>query len=398
MRVVDLTEHRWTTLDRHQLTESDAMRMLAMDRHRVKVDWPTAANGYRWSLMPDGWVGSVFVSTELGLRVVPKVSVQALASWIRWIVSDVNLKAGRAPPVDSSPALASQVLSLLLEGAESRLQRGIHREYRRKTTSGMLAKGRPLLRESLLKFAAGDPGLVFEQTTLTADVEDNRLLYWALHRIAMLNIATLPQAQQLHSLLSALAATVALVPYDPEHYKARAYHERNDDYLSLHALSALVLEGRGPEFGTGENYFGEFSILMWELFQRGVYLALRRMLIGLAEVEAAHIVRLGAGYVFDIDVLVVPKSGATPIVVEVKYKDPTEGPESEDVRQAVAYATAVGANKAFLVYPSKCEPPLTLSAGSVTVRTTALDMSMAPHEAAIALVRSISTAIGLGAT
>ena len=384
--ILDLVEHRWTRFQREALDESAAASVLSQSRRSVKVDWPNPSNGHTWGLLPEGWVGAMRVSDKLGIRVTPKTGLRHLSTWIAWTAHELASGDFEAPEVGQDSQLADVVADGLLRLLESRLQRGIHRDYVRTRGFGMAAKGRPLLRESLLRLASGHVSLAFEQTTLSADIEDNRLVYWALHRLALLNLLSERVTYRLHWLLGFMAASVALRPYEIRDYSSRRYSSRAVDYTAIHHLCALLLEGLGPDASVGERRFGEFTVSMWELFQRAVGVALHRGLAGKSAIDTSRTQRLGKNFVFKPDIVVVPRDGTPPVVVEVKYKDPTVGIAPDDVRQAVAYATSIGARRAMLVFPTAGAPDETLQVGPVQLEFAHLDLSLAPQNAAAAFI------------
>lgn len=86
-------------------------------------------------------------------------------------------------------------------------------------------------------------------------------------------------------------------------------------------------------------------------------------------------------FVFKPDIVVKPRTGGAPVVVEVKYKDPNSGISPDDIRQAVAYATAARAQRAILVFPTPGAPVTSLVAGPVRLDFAHLDLSLKPAAA-----------------
>lgn len=379
--VLELVEHRWTRFTRDAIQESEAARLVSRDVRHLKVDWPNPSNDYTWGLFPEGWVGALRVSDALALRVTPKAGLRHLSTWLAWTEHAAAGEGLEAPEVDEDAHLADVVVAGLLRLLDERIRRGIHRDYVRIREAGLTAKGRPLLKESLLRLAAGDVALLFEQTKLSADIEDNRLVYWALHRLAHMNLFSDGIRQRLYWQLGSLSASVALHPYEVSDYVDRRYSALASDYAVMHRLCSLLLEGLGPEASAGGRSFGEFTVSMWDLFQRAVGEALRRGTSEDCVVDTAHSMRLGKNFVFKPDVIVRPRTGGSPTVVEVKYKDPTAGIAPDDVRQAIAYATAAGARRAVLVFPAPGAPTESLVAGPVRLDFAHLDLSQKPQAA-----------------
>jgi len=380
--VLDLVEHRWTRFPGDAIQDADAARLMAQEKRPLKVEWPNPSNGHTWGFSPEGWVGVLRVSDGLALRVAPKAGLRHLSTWLAWTAhSSTGGDFEEAPGVDDDSQLADVVVDGLLRLLEERVRRGIHRDYVRIRASGLTAKGRPLLKESLLRLASGDVALVFEQTKLSADIEENRLLYWALHRLAHLNLFSAKVRQRLHWQLGSMSAAVELRPFEVQDYLDRSYAARIADYAAMHRLCALLLEGLGPEAYAGSRSFGEFTVSMWDLFQRAVGRALHEGTSTSCLVDTHYSLRLAKNFYFKPDVVVTPRDGTPPTIVEVKYKDPTAGISSDDIRQAVAYAAATGAKRAVLVYPTSGAPSVSLVAGPIRVDFAHLDLSQKPSAA-----------------
>src|SRR5690606_22758170 len=66
-----------------------------------------------------------------------------------------------------------------------------------------------------------------------------------------------------------------------------------------------------------------------------------------------------ANLAFQIDMVVYAEGEVHPRwVLDTKYKVPTSGPTTADIAQVVAYATAMQANQAILIYPAPLPSPL----------------------------------------
>jgi len=390
LRTLDLVEHRWTTFPAEALSSVDGEALLALRRRRVRIEWPNPANKSQWRLQPDGWVGALRVSDSLGLRVQPKLGFRHLSTWIAWAAHGARNGLDQAPSLSSEDQLADAVVSNLFLLLEDRLAKGIHRDYVRQRSSGLNASGRPLIRDSLLQMARGEPALVFERTSLTADIEDNRLVRWALHQLAMREVLDQSLVCRLHWLLGFFSSSVRLQPYESAEYIQRTYTSKAEDYPAIHNLCRLLLDGLGPDAGVGDARFGEFTASMWDLFQTSVAVALDSGLGHSFDVHTSYVQSLGRGFMVEPDIVLAPRNGSAPTIVEVKYKDPATGVQNEDVYQAVAYATATRARRAVLVYPDPAHLPGPIVAGNVSVDFVGLDMALRPEDSAAAFVMQLT--------
>jgi 5-methylcytosine-specific restriction endonuclease McrBC regulatory subunit McrC len=211
----------------------------------------------------------------------------------------------------------------------------------------------------------------------------------------MLRVLDSARLQKLHWLLGAMSSAVKLSPFVPADYKGRRYSDRALDYAAIHHICALLLEGLGPEAVPGEHEFGEFTLSMWDMFQQAVATTLRRGLAEHAFVDGDFEMLIGGGFKFEPDVVVRRSAQPGTVVVEVKYKNPADGISPQDIRQAVAYATALDASHAVLVYPTPDVPAHTLTAGAVTLSFAHLDLSEHPSIAAKSLVGHVEAKLQL---
>ena len=145
-----------------------------------------------------------------------------------------------------------------------------------------------------------------------------------------------------------------MVEKSPQSCIARLYTRLNDDYRLMHGLSRLLLEHAGPHLAEGNRAFIPFCLDMPTLFESFVakWLAIHlpHDLEALPQFPAQ--LRANVSLRFDIDVLIRDRRTKRPLaVLDTKYKI-AERPKEADIQQVVAYATRMGVQQAFLVYPS----------------------------------------------
>jgi 5-methylcytosine-specific restriction enzyme subunit McrC len=383
-RTIDLREQEVLTLAADALTADEAEAIAADRFARVAVDWPSRGTDGKWKLRPAGWIGSLPVAPGLLLRIAPKLPVRRVFELLDR-ANDSNIFQTFPGIIYTNDAEGvREVLVSLLEGAVSaRLARGLHRGYREQPYVGQAPRGRVLPVPTLMLFASGRPRFQCITTPITEDIEDNRILAWTLDRVSSLPLSDPGVLGRVKTLARSLCSSISLIPIDAETCRGRIYGRTNADYVRLHALCAMLLDGIGPDQGPGDQPFAPFGIWMPALFEQAVvrWLAATRPL-GLF-VSTPHTVVLGGDpqVRFVLDALLTWASGSPAAVVEVKYKDSVEL-EADDVQQAIAYATAVGAAVAFLVYPAKTRVRPPLRAGNVSLWPVHLDLQRPFGEAA----------------
>jgi 5-methylcytosine-specific restriction enzyme subunit McrC len=95
-------------------------------------------------------------------------------------------------------------------------------------------------------------------------------------------------------------------------------------------------------------------------------------------IKAQHKVALKATarLTFIMDLVLQDRvSGKALAVLDTKYKTHEE-PIEPDIQQVVAYAVELGAEEAFLIYPSALSRPIEAKVGSIRVRSVTFDLAL----------------------
>jgi 5-methylcytosine-specific restriction endonuclease McrBC regulatory subunit McrC len=174
-------------------------------------------------------------------------------------------------------------------------------------------------------------------------------------------------------------AEVGLIPLTEDAIGQALADPRAADYRPLIELGQMLSAACG--LGQGE-IFSTFLFDMERLFERYVTLGLQRLLADSdASVDAQPIVRwheyAASQPELNLrpDVVIRSKSGHS--VIEVKWKEFTGQPEADDLHQIVAYAGALKARHAVLVYPGRRHQTRSyrMHSGTTQVQFTTLRMT-----------------------
>lgn len=366
--VLCLTEHRTRDLAARALSLAAAERLWRDHADQVSLDPPSHRNRHRWVLRAGGWVGSLPVGDELLLRFEPKVPVGNLFRMLeyaydlgafRWLEGSV--------PAASLDDLFERLIQLLADRVRDRVRRGLHRAYLPRRDRLSHVRGRLDLPALLRR--PGHLLLDCHFQEQTADLEDNRILAWTLHRMVHCVACRRPEVRAAAAAaLRALRGGVTLEPYSAEACVGRVYHRLNDDYRPLHALCRFLLDGSGPGLGTGDRGSLPFLVSMHRLFEEFVHRWLAAHLPPGLEVQSQRQLPV-RGVSFIPDLVVEDRAAGRPfLVIDTKYKAPS-APAAADVAQVVAYATGLGVRDAVLLYPSPLDRPLDTAVGEVRVRS-----------------------------
>jgi 5-methylcytosine-specific restriction enzyme subunit McrC len=149
--------------------------------------------------------------------------------------------------------------------------------------------------------------------------------------------------------------------------RQRVYTRLNQEYAPLHALCAFFLDQSGPGHTAGSETMIPFLVDMARLYEQFVAAWLKQRLAATHRVATQVHTPVSGDLHFTIDLVI--SAGRRRWVVDTKYKVPTNGPDSADVAQVLAYAQVQGAQEAILVYPAPLAQPLDVNVRGVRVRT-----------------------------
>jgi 5-methylcytosine-specific restriction enzyme subunit McrC len=341
--------------------------------------------GPGWQLAPKGYLGHLPISKKLHFIIEPKVPIKNLFKMIE-VASGFEVKA-----FDSAffveeldevfERLAQQLARMVMQACRA----GLYRTYlpfreELKYVRGNLDSVQLALKPHKARFDCR-----FEEHTV--DVEENRILAWALRQISTMPFKDETIALALRA-LGILRSEVSLTKLAAGCCLDRDYNRLNKKYEPLHHLCWFFLANSGPVFSAGEHMMSSFLLNIDKLFESFVAQWLQKRL-------AAEGMALEPQYRFNvqhlefrIDILIKDKEGRTIAVLDTKYKD-EEKPSQEDVSQVATYALANGCKDAILVYPSPVTMPLDHLVGDIRVRSLWFDLEKDLDEAGEQLVANI---------
>jgi 5-methylcytosine-specific restriction enzyme subunit McrC len=376
-RILTLTEHETRRFARHELPDDAARRIWRDFGSQVLVEPPSFQTDDCWQLTARDWVGFIPASPGLGLALQPKVPLRNLFRMVDYAydLGALHFLADEHP-VQSLPDLYARLAVQLARRTLERCRRGLHGAYLDRTARTGYVQGQLQMRQMANEpWQVALPCTYAEQTT---DIPDNQIIAWTLHvilRSGLCHARALPPVQRAHR---ALLRAVTLQPWDAAACRHRTYSRLNRDYAPMHALCAFFLDHSGPSHVTGEESMSAFLVHMARLYEQFVAAWLARHLSPPHRIRTQEQVPLGvhAHVRFQADLVLYDGVSARAwAVMDTKYKIPERGPDTADVQQVLAYAHAVDAPRALLVYPATLAHPLDAEVNGIRVRsaTFALD-------------------------
>lgn len=379
MTVVHLLESGpWTE---HELTGEQAATLAAAGLVRLT---PGPRPGL-WRIRDNGLVGAARVGPAhdpVEIRVRPKTPIDRLLFLLGYAQKP---RGWRREEVDAGertellPALAHA----FARSAERALSQGVLLGYRETEEALPVVRGRIRVKDQIQRRHGFPVPVEVRYDDYTADIPENRILLTAAHRLLRLPGIPLDIRRLLRHLPLRLDGVETLIPGRPP--PAWTPSRLNTRYHTALGIADLVLRGASYELDDGTAVRVDGLMLeMWRVFEDFLCVALAEALrpagntVRLQDrrhhLDHACRVRLRPDLVLDT------VDGRPLTVVDAKYK--TGDTPQEDLYQVLAYCTAMGLQRAYLVYASQADAHTHVITGTddVQIVETALDLSSSPGE------------------
>jgi 5-methylcytosine-specific restriction enzyme subunit McrC len=252
--------------------------------------------------------------------------------------------------------LTAQLARKLTERAEA----GLHRSYRERTDSGPFLQGRLDLSTHLREPQCRKDQLHCRYEEFTIDVLCNQVPRAAAERVLASPLLSDGVRAALRRALIPFRE-VGLVALSPNWFLEASADRLTEAYHPLFDVCRLLLEGLEPGKQSGPIPGPAFLLDMDRVFERYVTAGVMGAFIAnnsyTVSVQASHLVNRPASGQPNIHVrpdVTIEIDGQTRTVIDAKWKRHAGCPiMTEDVYQVLAYATALGARHAVLVYPGR---------------------------------------------
>lgn len=351
-----------------------------------------------FTVKPRGRVGAIRVG-DLQIEVTPKDKV-GIASV--FFLLGYAAKPGFIPPdviTEHDDDMFAAIAEALTRQAERALAGGVHRGYVSVDEASRTVRGRIRMSDQALRHFGSMYPIEVTYDDFSPDVAENRILLTALRavtRIPRMRRELLARIAGLEVFLDGvgpLGRGEALPRWVPTRLNER-YHG------ALH-LAELVLKHQSLRPGPAARYDAAgFVVDMAKVFEDFVGTALREALASHpGVVQTQYKTRLdenllGVSPVTLIPDVVLTLDGRPLMVADAKYKAASSSGDypNADKYQMLAYCTALGLPRAWLVYAQGGEPiTRRIVSSDVEITEWPLDLSMAPSEI-LARVSDLATA------
>jgi 5-methylcytosine-specific restriction enzyme subunit McrC len=351
-RTLVLTERTTRTC---RLPPADVEFLLA--QHSAHVELVPTARRHHYRLTPRGHVGTI-VGPSRRLVIRPKIP---LANFRHLLDPDALLPSGE----DSVAALSGMELLDFLAGRLARLlvgraTAGLHRDYVERDEHTPFLQGRLDLPAQLRDPAGPKDRFHCRFDDFTVDVPCNQFPRSTAELVLRWPLLAGPVRAALQQAVEGFAG-VRSIPLAPDQFPAAPPGPLTQDYRPLLDLCRLLAEGLTVGGGCGPARFPAFLLDMERVFERYLTTAVEAAFPAGGRYEAAvqvlHLANRPVPGQPDIRLrpdVTINRDGRPVVVVDAKWKRLPGSPlVTEDLYQVLAYATALGAAKAVLVYPGR---------------------------------------------
>ena len=377
MRLLSLKEYESypcnVSIDREQI------RALTDDAH-IQVTPSTDEEG-AYTLKPSSYVGAVNVG-DLAVVVRPKIRIDRVMFLIAYAMDPKNWKHDLAE-LNRADDILEAIALVFAHRTRQAIRRGLLKDYRREEDALNTVRGRIRFDEQIRRrFDIPLPvEVAFDE--FTEDIEKNRLLKTAIHRLGNTHIRSEGVRREVRRLRPAFTM-VELGSYRRGALPEVPYTRLDEHYRPAVELARLIIENSSLELFHGGVAGAAFFVDMNKVFEQFLYVALREAL-GLPESQWKHGARLtlDKGCRISIEPDLSWWNGRRCVFVgDAKYKKlETEGFKHADIYQMLAYCTATGLPSGLLIYAAREGEPgkYKIKYSDKTIEVVWLDLNGTPE-------------------
>jgi 5-methylcytosine-specific restriction enzyme subunit McrC len=307
--------------------------------NKVSVDFASPKTDDMIQLTSLGWVGYIPLSSDLVIKLQPKVKLHNLFRMLEYAYDLKNFQILEGLiECNSLNEFYERLANILSLQVLNRSRKGFYRTYLPQEEKLPYVRGKLNIRKAIQKPFSVKLHCHYEDHT--ADVQENQIIAWSLFNIARSGFCTEKTIPNVRRAYRSLRGLVSIKPFRPNECLGICYNRLNNDYQMIHALCRFFLEHIGPGHEFGDNKMLPFMVNMNHLYERFVAKWLEEHLPPNYSLKIQEKVDIGEEHAltFKIDlVLYDANKEKTYCVLDTKYKA-AESPDHTDIAQAIAYA------------------------------------------------------------
>ena len=338
-------------------------------------------------LRPSSWVGAVNTG-DRSVIVRPKIPVARVMFLMTYALDPRHWRNEAIELAPDADVLEAVALAFARRTQQA-VHRGLLRGYRREEEALNTVRGQIRFADQIERRYGLPLPIEVAYDEYTEDIEHNRLLKTAIHRLAHAHIRSMAVRQELRRLRSAFDM-VRLGSYPRGAVPEVRYTRLDEHYRPAVELARLIIENSSLELFEGQVSGASFLIDMNVVFERFLYVALGETLgLGEDRWKRGRSLKLDEGGSINMEPDLSWWALATNenelracFVGDAKYKKlDTPGFRHADIYQMLAYCTAADLPSGLLIYAAGEDEPseYRINHAGKTIEVTALDLSGAPE-------------------
>ena len=345
-----------------------------LNKSHIAVTAPTV-EGATWELTPSSYIGTVRLG-DRSIIVRPKIPIDRVMFLIAYAIDPKEWK--NYFDLSPAPDVLESIIPAFVHHTRRAVQRGLLQGYRHEEEALHTVRGRIRFAEQLNRRFAIPLPIEVAYDEFTEDIEENRLLKTALHRLARLPVRSDTSRKDVNA-LRPVFNSVELGAYRRGTPEVQ-YTRLNNHYRPAVELARLIIDNSSLELFHGEAAGASFLLDMNQVFEWFLFVALREAL-ALSEREwkrGAHLTLDVADAIRLEPDLSWWNRGRCRFVGDAKYKKlEQEGFRHADIYQMLAYCTAADLPAGLLVYAAGEADPAVhrIEHADKTIEIVSLDLS-----------------------
>ena len=356
----------------------DPGQLAGLREARIEVSPPRSSDAM-WVLKPSSYIGSFRLGT-LSLVIRPKIPVDRVMFLVAYALDPRRWRQYVSQLLPDDDVLES-IIPAFVHHTRQAIRRGLLQGYRHEEDSLHAVRGRIRFGDQINRRHGVPLPLEIAYDEFTEDIEENRLLKTALHRLSRLPIRSSAARREVNALRPAFN-TVGLAAYVHGASEVR-YTRLNGHYRPAVELARLIIDNSSLELYHGGVAGSSFLLDMNRVFEQFLFVALQEEL-GLSPSEW----RKGNMTLDEADAIRLEPdlSWWTGVrcrfIGDAKYKRlDVAGFRHPDIYQMLAYCTASGLASGLLVYAAGEAEPGVYHLRNVgkTIEVVSLDLTGTPE-------------------
>ena len=377
--LIELTEHE----------TSDSITLTPVERDHIIATLPNATispvpgTTDQYTINPRNYIGLINTGHNI-IHIAPKIGIPRALFLITYALNPNNWHDTYAPATND--LLLNEAIAIpFIHHTHNATRRHLLHGYRTIDDTLHGIKGRIRFNDQLRRHQRLAVPIEVSYDEHTPDIDENRILLAALHKLSHLQRLTPDLQHDINRLIRNFTG-VTPTTYNRHRIPTPPINRLNQHYAPALGLAELILTNRTLELAHGTNTNNSLLFDMATVFESFVHTALR---------EALHLTRhqfprAGTQPLYldtNRHVRLKPditwwQHGICTLVGDIKYKKTISGDgNNADLYQALAYANATRLDNATLIYANAENPTAThITIDGTTIHIEALNLDGTPNE------------------